>query len=87
MITIKYQHGRERCSCGGELFDAPFNLAGELIDNGVTAEGEARVRALSKAEADKAQQQLFERDHTANHFECGGTFDGFTCGSDADSGL
>jgi hypothetical protein len=42
-----------------ELFDAPFNLAGELIDNGVTAEGEARVRALAEAEARKAQGALF----------------------------
>lgn len=52
----------------GELFEAPFNLAGELIDNGVTAEGEARVRALAESEARKAQTTLFE---------CGGTFDGF----------
>ena len=40
----------------GELFEAPFNLAGELIDNSVTAEGEARVRALAEAEARKHQQ-------------------------------
>jgi hypothetical protein len=42
----------------GELFEAPFNLAGELIDNSVTAEGEARVRALAEAEARKAQLHL-----------------------------
>ena len=43
----------------GELFypDAvPFNLAGELIDNSTTSEGEARVRALAESEARKAQQ-------------------------------
>ena len=39
----------------GELFEAPFNLAGELIDNSVTSEGEARVRALAESEARKAQ--------------------------------
>jgi broad specificity phosphatase PhoE len=39
-----------------ELFDAPFNLAGELLDNSITAEGEARVRALAESEARKAQQ-------------------------------
>ena len=42
-----------------ELFypDAiPFNLAGELLDNSTTAEGEARVRALAESEARKAQQ-------------------------------
>lgn len=42
-----------------ELFnesEIPFNLAGELIDNSTTAEGEARVRALAESEARKAQQ-------------------------------
>ena len=42
----------------GELFypdSIPFNLAGELIDNATTAEGEARVRALAESEARKAQ--------------------------------
>lgn len=39
-----------------ELFEAPFNLAGEQIDNSITAEGEARVRALAEHEARKAQQ-------------------------------
>jgi hypothetical protein len=39
-----------------ELFDAPFNLAGELLDNSITAEGEARIRALAESEARKAQQ-------------------------------
>ncbi len=41
-----------------ELFEAPFNLAGEILDNSVTAEGEARVRALAEAEARKAQTSL-----------------------------
>jgi hypothetical protein len=42
-----------------ELFETdavPFNLAGELIDNATTDEGEARVRALAEAEARRAQQ-------------------------------
>lgn len=63
-----------------ELFEAPFNLAGELLDNSVTSEGEARVRALAEAEARKLQLRFDET-------QCGGTFDGFTCGSDADGGL
>lgn len=70
-----------------ELIGQPFNLAGELIDNSTTAEGEARARAQSQAEADHQQRQLFERDHAPEHFECGGTFDGFSCGTDADPGL
>lgn len=41
-----------------ELFEAPFNLAGELLDNSMTTEGEARVRALAEHEARKAQQTL-----------------------------
>jgi hypothetical protein len=41
-----------------ELFEAPFNLAGELLDNSITAEGEARVRALAESEARKAQLQF-----------------------------
>lgn len=41
-----------------ELFEAPFNLAGELIDNGTTTEGEARIRALAESEARKAQLLL-----------------------------
>lgn len=64
-----------------DLFNAeeiPFNLAGEQIDNGLTEEGEKRVRALAESEARKAQLSFFE---------CGGTFDGFSCGSDADPGL
>ncbi len=46
----------------GELFypDAlPFNLAGELLDNSTTSEGEARVRALAESEARKAQTLIF----------------------------
>jgi hypothetical protein len=39
-----------------ELYDTPFNLAGELLDNSITAEGEARIRALAESEARKAQQ-------------------------------
>ncbi len=43
-----------------ELFNTAdtFNLAGELLDNSITAEGEARVRALAAAEAKKAQLAL-----------------------------
>lgn len=41
-----------------ELFEPPFNLAGELLDESVTPEGEARVRALADAEARKAQTIL-----------------------------
>lgn len=42
-----------------ELFsehETPFNLAGEAIDNAITPEGEARVRALAAREARKAQR-------------------------------
>jgi hypothetical protein len=70
--------GRPWSEIDRELFEAPFNLAGEWIDNSTTAEGEARIRALAEAEARRAQRTFFE---------CGGTFDGFTCGSDADPGL
>ncbi len=38
--------------------DVPFNLAGELIDNSTTSEGEARVRALAESEARKAQRLM-----------------------------
>ncbi len=38
-----------------ELFDAPFNLAGEAQSSELTSEAEARVRTLSQAEARKAQ--------------------------------
>jgi hypothetical protein len=56
----------------GELFEAPFNLAGELIDNSVSAEGEARVRAFAEAEARKAQRVLFgpAPDAYPNHRRC-----------------
>ncbi len=39
----------------GELFDPPFNLAGESQSSDLTAEAEARVRALAESEARKAQ--------------------------------
>jgi hypothetical protein len=39
----------------GELFEAPFNLAGEPQSADLTDEGQARVRALAEAEARKAQ--------------------------------
>jgi broad specificity phosphatase PhoE len=38
--------------------DIPFNLAGEQIDNGLTEEGEKRVRALAESEARKAQSEF-----------------------------
>ncbi len=38
--------------------DIPFNLAGELLDNSTTSEGEARVRALAESEARKAQTEM-----------------------------
>ncbi len=41
-----------------ELFDAPFNLAGESQSSELTAEAEARVRALAESEARKAQRSL-----------------------------
>jgi hypothetical protein len=37
-----------------ELFEAPFNLAGESQSSELTSEGEARVCALAEAEARKA---------------------------------
>lgn len=43
-----------------ELIEAPFNLSGETIDNSVTPEGEARVRALAEREARKAQRTFDE---------------------------
>lgn len=39
----------------GELFESPFNLIGESWNADLTAEGEARVRALAESEARKAQ--------------------------------
>lgn len=42
----------------GELFESPFNLIGESWSADLTAEGEARVRALAEAEARKAQHLL-----------------------------
>jgi hypothetical protein len=60
-------HDRDRYAAAAdqltaaELFPAeetPFNLAGELLDNSTTAEGEARVRALAESEARKAQTQI-----------------------------
>lgn len=41
-----------------ELFEPPFNLAGESQSSELTAEGEARVRALAESEARKAQALL-----------------------------
>ncbi len=38
-----------------ESHEMPFNLAGESLDDSLTAEGEARVRALAESEARKAQ--------------------------------
>ncbi len=56
----------------GELFDAPFNLAGESQSSELTAEAEARVRALAQSEARKAQRALFGPAPAAypNHRRC-----------------
>ena len=43
-----------------ELFEAPFNLAGEPLREEIDQEGEARVRALAEREARKAQLTLGE---------------------------
>lgn len=48
----------------GELFypdESPFNLAGELLDTGITPEGEARRDAQANADAKRAQIQFCER--------------------------
>lgn len=48
----------------GELFEAPFNLAGEPLDNSVGAEGQARAQAQAQAEARKAQIDfIYEREN------------------------
>jgi hypothetical protein len=52
-----------------DLFNAaeiPFNLAGELIDNSTTSEGESRVRALAESEARKAQLVFLSDDDARN---------------------
>lgn len=52
--------------------DIPFNLSGEQIDNSVTAEGEARVRALTESEARKAQTAFdFTPDCSCGFFHVG----------------
>ena len=42
----------------GELFEAPFNLAGESQSSELTSEGLARAKAQADAEARKAQAWL-----------------------------
>ncbi len=42
----------------GELFEAPFNLAGESQSSELTAEGQARAKAEADAIARKAQLGL-----------------------------
>lgn len=57
----------------GQLFEEskmPFNLAGELLDNSTTSEGEARARAMAESEAKKAQTTF-----TLENYKCG--FDGW----------
>lgn len=62
-----------------DLFnELPFNLAGEAQSNELSEEGKARRDFEAEANARRAQLSMFE---------CGGTFDGFSCGSDADPGL
>lgn len=59
-----------------ELFEAPFNLSGESQSGELTAEAEARVRALAEAEARKAQTLLFT-EHDCP--ECGEHFSTCVC--------
>jgi hypothetical protein len=47
-----------------ELFEAPFNLVGETLDDSLTTEAEARIRALAEAEARKAQKVFPYHDDT-----------------------
>lgn len=58
-LEAREQHGAQGCAYlppKTELFnEMPFNLAGEALDESVTPEGEARVRALAANEARKAQ--------------------------------
>ncbi len=56
----------------GELFDMPFNLAGESQSSELTAEAEARVRALAESEARKAQLEL-DTVRCPNHAHGGAT--------------
>lgn len=60
--TDYLQHNADSCPhMNTELFNAdetPFNLAGGLLDNSLTPEGEARKRAQAEAEAKKAQTTL-----------------------------
>jgi hypothetical protein len=55
-LGFKIINGDSTRKQSDELFEAPFNLAGELLDNSLTAEGEAQVRARAEAEARKAQE-------------------------------
>lgn len=43
-----------------ELFEPPFNLAGELLDESLNAEGEARRAAIARITARQMQRNLFE---------------------------
>lgn len=76
--------------------EIPFNLAGEPLDNRPSAEGEARARAEAEAEQRKAQRTFddeaehqvdLETESRRAYWECTGTWDGISVGSDADSGL
>lgn len=75
-----------------ELFNAeqtPFNLAGEKEEppNHCERCGEAMLSSLPHcARCHRELWQERERNQRT-FFECGGTFDGFTCGTDADPGL
>ncbi len=42
-----------------ELFEAPFNLAGEVMTNEASAEGQARAKAEANHLQNKAQAELF----------------------------
>ena len=54
----------------GELFDAPFNLAGESQSSDLTAEGTARAKAEADAITRKAQLVFLSTDDArkANDF-------------------
>ena len=54
-------NGRPYSDIDRELFDAPFNLAGESQSSELTSEGQARAKAEADAIARKAQLELEPR--------------------------
>ncbi len=57
-LGFKIINGDSTRKQSNELFEAPFNLAGESQSSDLTPEAEARVRALAESEARKAQLTL-----------------------------